>query len=219
MNYHKKKLDNENEYIYKLERFVFNDLLNINNPIILEFGVRHGISTRKFLDLCDKKNGKLFSIDVDDCSNLFSNVNWKFIHCRDDNFEFVEKIIPKEFDLIYLDSLHTAEHVEKILYYYYKKLKVGGYFIIDDISWLPYVKDNNRDIFYNEINNQETFERLLNIYFTNTKNFDLNFSFISSGLAKIYKLNDNDLNAKKIFQTRKFTVKNFFRKIFKRNKF
>ena len=31
----------------------------------------------------------------------------------DDNFDFLENQLPKKFDIIYLDSLHEAKHVEK----------------------------------------------------------------------------------------------------------
>ena len=52
-------------------------------------------------------------MDIDDYSNLFENKNWKFIKSRDDNFNFLEDILPKKLDIVYLDSLHEADHVEK----------------------------------------------------------------------------------------------------------
>ena len=54
--------------------------------------------------------------------------NWTFIHSRDDNFELLDNKLPHEIDVIYLDSLHESEHVEKIFFHYYKKLKIGGFF-------------------------------------------------------------------------------------------
>ena len=54
-----------------LETSGLKDLSKINNPQIVEFGVREGRSTKLFLDLCDQNNGKLFSVDIDDYSNLF----------------------------------------------------------------------------------------------------------------------------------------------------
>ena len=44
-----------------------------------------------------------------------------------------------------------------------------------------------RDNFYCEINNKETFSKILNIYNSNIQNFDLSFSFVSSGLCIIKK--------------------------------
>ena len=126
----------------------------------------------------------------------------------------MEKKLPKKFDIIYLDSLHEANHVEKIFYHYYDFLKVGGHFYIDDISWLPYLKSSLRNNFYCEINNRETFERLIEIYNNNFNNFDIFFTFISSGMCRIIKKNDQ-LNALKRIVTREKSIKNIFRKILK----
>ena len=201
-------------YEYKLKKFFENELNDISNPKILEFGVREGRSTKILLDYCKKNNGELFSIDIEDYSNLFSDKNWHFIKSRDDDFDYVKGKIPDEFDFIYLDSLHEAKHVEKIFYYYFNYLKINGIFFIDDISWLPYLKNSERDNFYCEINNKETFEKLLQIYNCNQDKFDIFFTFISSGMCKIVKKQDL-LNKIKKFSYREFSLKNFMRKLLK----
>ena len=201
-------------YEYKLKKFFENELNDISNPKILEFGVREGRSTKILLDYCKKNNGELFSIDIEDYSNLFSDKNWHFIKSRDDDFDYVKAKIPDEFDFIYLDSLHEAKHVEKIFYYYFNYLKINGIFFIDDISWLPYLKNSERDNFYCEINNKETFEKLLQIYNCNQDKFDIFFTFISSGMCKIVKKQDL-LNKIKKFSYREFSLKNFMRKLLK----
>ena len=201
-------------YDYKIKVFLEDQIQQISQPNILEFGVREGRSTKIFLDLCKKKGGHLFSIDVDDYSNLFKDQNWTFLKTRDDNFEFLQEKLPKKFDIIYLDSIHEADHVQKIFYHYYKFLKIGGQFYIDDISWLPYLKSNYRDNFYCEINNKETFEKLLQIYNCNQEKFDIFFTFISSGMCKIVKKQDL-LNKTKKFTSREFSLKNLMRKLFK----
>jgi predicted O-methyltransferase YrrM len=204
-----------NNYSYKLEQFLVKDLRKIQNINILEFGVRKGISTKLFLEIARLNNGRVYSVDIDDCSNLFNDKNWNFFKTRDDNFDYIQKNVPSQLDVIYLDSVHEANHVENIFYNYFSFLKVGGYFIIDDISHLPYLKDSDRNNFFNEINNQETFEKILEIYNSNYDNFDLNFSFISSGLAKIIKKKNVLLNKNKKIQSRKNSIKNFLRKIVK----
>ena len=98
-----------------------------------------------------------------------------------------------------MDTLHKADHVEKILYRYYNKLKKGGFFFIDDISWIPYISKNPKNHFYKEINNMETFEKILDIYNANSENFDLEFSFVGTGIAKIHKVTENKLIDKKNF--------------------
>ena len=134
---------------------------------------------------------------------------------RDDNFKFLQEKLPKKFDLIYLDSIHEADHVQKIFYHYYDFLKINGQFYIDDISWLPYLKSNYRDNFYCEINNKETFERLIKIYNNNFDNFDIFFTFISSGMCRIVK-KQNQLNQPKKIISREKSFKNIFRKIIKK---
>ena len=203
----------KDDYLIKLEECTLSYINSKIKPVILEFGVRHGISTEFFLDICKKNDGFLYSVDMDDTSKKFNSEKWKFIHGRDDNFELVESFIPKKIDLIYIDSFHDAEHVAKIFFHYYPFLKDNGYLIIDDVSWLPYSKKNERDNFNSEINNHETFHKILDIYNNNTKNFDLTFNFKSSGMAKIIKKNDENLFVSKKVLIRQFTFKNLIRKI------
>ena len=208
-------MDNFN---YKLDNFLFPHIYQIQEPIILELGVQKGRSTKRFLELCNKNNGKLFSVDLDDCSNVSKDKRWKFFQTRDDNFEFIKSQIPNKIDVLFIDTLHEANHVKKLIYEYYPLLRSNGYIFIDDISHLPYLKRKNRNNFYCEINNKETFETILSIYSENDKNFELNFSFFSSGLAVIKKLNENNLNLSKKLRLRDYTIKNFLRLIWKKIK-
>ena len=85
-----------NDFNYKLDKCLFPLIKKINNPIILELGVQKGRSTIKFLDLCKKNEGKLFSVDVNDCSSVSNDKNWKFIQSRDDNFKYIKSYKPKK---------------------------------------------------------------------------------------------------------------------------
>lgn len=199
----------------KLKNFVYEKIKDIKEPNILEFGVRDGISTKMFIELCESQSGSLYSVDKNNYGSVIKSKRWNFIQSRDDNFDFIKNKIPEKFDIIFLDTLHEAQHVKKIFYYYYKFLKTDGFFFIDDTSWLPYVKKNYRDGVYAEINNQETFEILLKIYFANYHNFDLEFSFVSSGFALAKKLNNNELNSPRKIPSRKLGVKNLMWKILK----
>ncbi len=203
-----------NDYIYKFNSFIGNELISLKDLTILEFGVKEGRSTKIFLQHCKKNGGKLYSIDVNNYKEKFNDSNWTFIQSRDDNFDYLENKLPKKFDVIYLDSLHEADHVEKILYYYFDKLKIGGLFFIDDTSWLPYIKNSQRDNFYCEINNKETFDKLLEIYNVNFDRFDINFDFTSSGACKIFKKSEKLVKSKKI-SIRTISLKNFVRQIIK----
>ena len=200
----------------KFENFIFNKIQNLKNPKILEFGVQRGYSTKRFLNLINRKGGQLISVDIDDCSGVSKNKKWKFIQSRDDNFKLITKNMPKKVDVIFLDSLHEAKHVKKIIYYYYKYLSKNGFFFIDDICWLPYVKNSWRQNSYAEKNNYETFQLLLKIFHANYKNFDLDFTFVQSGYALIKKLNDNKILSPKKIPLKKYRAKYFVKKIFKK---
>ena len=193
-----------------------NEFKNLKkNFSILEFGVsKKALSTNIFLKKCKKKNGILYSIDVKDYGYQFKSKNWKFLCTRDDNYKYIEKNIPKKFDIIYLDTIHAAYHVKKILYYYFNKLKKDGVFVIDDTSYLPYLRNREKNNFPLEINNLETFEILLEILNVNHENIHLDFSFIGTGVAKITKLNNSKLKEPKNINSRKFTLQNLLRKIF-----
>lgn len=196
--------------------FFYKDLLEIKNPQIIEFGVRHGVSTSLFLDLCTMNDGKLFSIDENDYEYRFNSTKWNFIKSRDDNFEFLKKKLPNNVDVIFLDTLHKADHVIKILIEYFDNLKEGGYFIIDDISWIPYLKKNLHDHFYKEINNKETFESLLQIYSLNFKVMDIKFNLTDTGSVIIKKLKDEKLFFNKKRLSRDNSLKNYLRLIYKK---
>ena len=206
------------DYEKKLNENLFDLINNINNPIILELGVQQGISTKKFLDICDKNNGKLFSVDIEDCSNVSNNTKWKFIKSRDDNFNYIKSLIPREIDILFIDTLHEAKHVEKIFYNYYDLVKEGGYIFIDDISHLPYLNEDKKSNFYCEINNKETFNKILEIYLNNFDNFKLDFSFESSGLGIIRKKNKSKLKVPKEIKSRDYAIKNILRKLWNKLK-
>ncbi len=194
--------------------FIHKEIEKIKNLKILELGVKNGISTSLFLKICEENGGNLISVDINDCSKLYSNEKWKFIHSRDDNFSKINEEIKRMggLNLIYIDSYHEPNHVKKIFYNYYNLLSENGLIFIDDISWLPYLKSSYRENKWVEEMNFKTFEKLLEIKLSNENNFKIEFSFERSGMAKILKLNLNELNEpKKIKRTR--TIKSFLREI------
>jgi len=203
------------DFNYKLDNFLFPIIKEINNPTILELGVQKGRSTKKFLDICKKNNGKLFSIDIEDCSNIVNDKSWNFYQTRDDNFEYIKSKIPEKIDILFIDTLHEANHVKKLINEYYPIIKKNGFIFIDDISHLPYLKNKVRDNFYCEINNKETFDLLISIYSENTENFDLSFTFVSSGLAIIKKKTDSELFDYTKLNERGLTTKNILRRLWR----
>jgi len=187
---------------------------NFKKVKILEFGVDKGISTALFLEFCNKNNGKLYSVDTIDYSKHFGDKNWKFINCRDDNYMTINRMVDFPVDIIFLDTEHTAKHVEKIFFNYFKSLRKGGLFIIDDISWLPYIKTKKRNNEWVENNNKETFFKLIDILNSNIKNITVEFSFQHSGLAIIKKIT-NTLNKSTKTPSREYSLKNIIKKLIK----
>ena len=116
---------------------------------------------------------------------ILTQKNGLLLTRRDDNFLEIEKFIKnKKFDVIYLDTIHKADHVKKILFHYFKYLKSNGLFFVDDTSLLPYLHSREKNNFSQEINNQETFDKILEIYNENHENIDLEFSLLVLELPK-----------------------------------
>ncbi len=199
----------EEKKLFKIETIVS----KINKPNILELGVQQGKSTKMFLKLCEKNNGYLTSIDIDDCSKILNNPRWTFIHSSDDNFTYINKLIKRDYDILFIDSLHEPSHVKKVFYHYFNFLKLNGVIIIDDVIWLPYIQGGKHDNDFSERINRLTFDQIIEIYNSNTKNLTLDVDFTGSGMA-ILKKKKNQLNQDKKIVNRMFTLKNLIKNIY-----
>ena len=205
-------MDNKN-FTFKIHSFIFNKEIERKKFNILEFGVREGRSTKMFLDMIEKKNGRLISVDVDDYSHLFSNKNWKFIKTRDDNINLISNHFDQNFNIILIDSLHEPAHVINLINMYWKFLEINGSLYVDDISWIPYSKGNWRDHEFTENINFNTFESILNLLNSNIDKFILECNFQGSGMARLTKLSNENLSKPKKIITRNNLIKKFIKKI------
>ena len=61
---------------------IYRRSLQKSKPIILELGTNRGKSTTAFLRDCRERDGRLFSVDIADCSAVSNDSNWHFI-CND----------------------------------------------------------------------------------------------------------------------------------------
>ena len=201
--------------LYEKEKLEFlkNKISSIPNPNILELGVQNGNSTKMFLEVCEKNDGFLTSIDIDDCSNVSKSSKWNFIQSSDDNFDFVKDNLKNDLDIIFIDSLHEPQHIKKVLYYYFNFLKLNGTIFVDDISWLPFIYGGENDNDFVERINRLTFDKILEIYNANKKSLSLEINFTGSGLAILKKI-DKNLNEEVKIRNRLFTIKNLLKKIY-----
>ncbi len=199
-------------------RFVAAQLLQMHaeissreSPIILELGVDRGQSTKVFLNAIDNKpSSRLISVDIRDCSNVSSSNLWTFIKMDSSNVEGIIKkapILKKGIDVLYVDSLHTPEHVSKEVYGWFPFLKKGGVIFFDDIDSNPYLRGQRKDNVGIEVSNRKILELIESIFISNIDIIDLTIIRGSTGLARIDKICDKETNLKspKILKKRKNT--------------
>ena len=178
-------LKNKNEHL----RIMVDFLKTRKNPNILELGVERGSSTTAFCWIAEQINGSVFSVDIDDCSNVVISDKWKFIQSNDLNYKFIlkkfEKLEKEGIDLIYIDSYHENHHVLKLLNIWFKFVKKDGAIFIDDIDSFPFrkIKDTWNSIVYDLTN-----EAVKEFYYANHEKIFYTKYFGENGLAKLQKL-------------------------------
>ena len=193
----------ENEYITKFRKGshlgkMGDFLRKKKNPTILEFGVERGSSTKSFIWLIEKLNGKIYSVDINDCSNVSSSDNWKFLKSDDLKIDYVlnnfQEIKNSGVDLIYIDSYHENFHVSKLLNLYFKYVKKDGAIFIDDIDNIEYRKNYSIKkrwaIFWQCIVYDLTSEAIKEFYYNNMEKTHYTKYFGENGLGKFYKLSN-----------------------------
>ena len=179
------------------------------NPIILEFGVERGSSTKKFIDFVEKNSGKVFSVDITDCSNVSNSKSWKFLKSNDLNVDYVldqfDEIKKNGVDLIFIDSCHEALHVQKLMSYYFAYLKQDGAIFVDDLDSLPL---RLKKKVWNSIVYDLTLDAVKEFYYSNTENCSLKFFFNhkENGLAMIYKKNKFGIHPNKVTKVWNYNI-------------
>ena len=226
-------MENYDQYINSLKdllilkderRFAAQQLLYLHkqaikkvDPIIVEFGVGTGQSTKVFLNAIQKKKcAKLISIDIKDCSKSVNSDKWEFI--KKDSIDIVKLLrkkpeIKKGIDILYVDSLHTAKHVKKEIYSYFQFIKKEGLIIFDDIDSDPYMMGQRKDSVGTEIANRRIYKLLESIFRANMDKIDFKILRGSTGLGIFKKLTNLD---EKLDQPYYIKERNFDYSIFKR---
>lgn len=194
-------IDDLKSYATKAEeaRFVAIQLLEMyaevsrrKDVVVLELGVDRGQSTKVFLNAIDQKQSShLVSIDIRDCSNVSNSNKWTFVQNDSSKVEDVLKLAPilKEgIDVIYVDSLHTSEHVYKEIYGWFPYLKKGGVMYFDDVDSGPYLMGQRKDSIGTEIANRKIYELIEAVFRGNLDQSNLVVTSGSTGLARLEKV-------------------------------
>ncbi len=113
----------------------------MNHPTVVELGVDQGVSNIVMQAACNETDGHLYSIDIRDCSAVASSPVCTFIQSDDRDIGSILKQAPsirEGIDLMYIDSMHTYEHVLKLIDAWLKYVKEGGYLVFDDVDNTAY---------------------------------------------------------------------------------
>ena len=178
--------------------YFLSKLKNFNNPIILELGVNKGGSTANFLNFINEHGGELYSIDINDCSEIINShrfkdintSNWNFLKSNDLNIKFILENFPKiknGIDLLYIDSYHDETHVEKILENWFIYVKKNGFIYFDDTESYLYKKSKN---FALSVNNDAIDKFVKNFFYNNSHQVSYIKYFKGSGLSEFCKFSE-----------------------------
>ncbi len=208
---------NESRLVASQLLLMHKEVASRKSPVVLELGVDRGQSTKVFLNAINNKRlSHLISVDIRDCSDVSDSKLWTFLKMDSSDVDGIIKKVPllKEgIDVIYVDSLHTSEHVFKEVYGWFPFLKKGGVIFFDDIDSNPYLSGQRKDNVGIEISNRKILELIESIFISNIDIIDLTLIKGSTGLARVDKICDKgkNLNPPKVIKKRNNL---FFAKLF-----
>lgn len=160
------------------------------NGMFLELGTDRGQGSRAMLAACEENGASLVSVDIIDCSGAVESPRWTFVQASSIDRETIVAKAPEllgGIDMMYVDSLHTPEHVMKEVYTWFDLLKPGGVMFFDDVDSGPYMAGHRKDNAGVEIANRRIREVIENIFYANVGAMDLSMTYGSTGLGVIRK--------------------------------
>ncbi len=111
---------------------------------VVECGTRGGVSTAALLAGVEARGGRLVSIDIDDCSGHFAgHPLWAFVQGSSVDARTVRLLQEADAlpaDVLFLDTLHTYEHVSAELSLWADHVVPGGVILIHDPETFPGVR-------------------------------------------------------------------------------
>jgi len=113
---------------------------NYDNPSYLEIGVWYG------------ETFKNVNATIKDGVDPGQYCDCNYVNYKMTSDEFFENHIPKKYDIIFIDGLHTAHQVSKDLQNAIKNLNDGGVIILDDVY--PHNENEQNALDLNKIGSQ-----------------------------------------------------------------
>ena len=157
----------------------------------LELGTDRGQASRAILAACEQHGGRLVSVDVRDCSGAAESTQWTFVQSDSTDRDAIVSrapILQDGIDMIYLDSLHTPEHVQKEVYTWFGSVREGGSLFFDDVDSAPYMRGRRKDNPLMEIDNRKILALVQDIFYANIDQLRLTVEYGSTGLARLEKI-------------------------------
>jgi glycosyltransferase involved in cell wall biosynthesis len=112
-----------------LPRFV--DLVKtLDARKVIELGVRSGVSTVAWLEGLRSTGGRLWSVDIDPAP-FAPQPQWTFIR-GDDRDDKVLRQLPRDVDIVFVDTSHEYEHTVEEIAIYAQRLRPGGAMVFHD---------------------------------------------------------------------------------------
>ncbi len=214
LNEYKANLNSGNDKHFRAKHYLSMHALitQLENPTMLELGVQSGNSTKLFLNaLHDSDRGTLVSVDIADCSTVASSPKWTFIRSDSADTDNILNHAPwlkDGIDVLFIDSLHTVDHVYKEIYGFFPYLKKGGVIFMDDVDSAPYAEGEEMDSFYVETENRQILNFINCVFEANMDRLDLSIHRGWTGLARLDKRSDfmtqlNEPKGLKVRQSRR----------------
>ena len=157
----------------------------------LELGTDRGQASKIILAACERHGGRLVSVDIRDCSTAAVSQYWEFVQSSSVDRPRILREAPllgNGIDLVYIDSLHTPDHVYNEISTWFDLLNEGASIFFDDVDPMPYMKGRRKDNAMMEIDNRNINELIMSVFYTNMDQLRLNIEYGSTGLACLEKI-------------------------------
>ncbi len=99
--------------------------LDLDAKVVIELGVRTGVSTAAWLHAMSITNGHVWSVDTAAAPPMPTTERWTFVRGHDLD-EGVLRQLPDAADIIFIDTSHTYQHTLDELATYASRVRAGG---------------------------------------------------------------------------------------------